>query len=32
MGMCGREAQEGGDLCVGISDSLCSTAESNAML
>ena len=32
MGVWGREAQEGGDICVGVSDSLCSTAETYAML
>ena len=32
MGVCGREAQDGGDICVGISDSLCSTTETHATL
>ena len=32
MGWGGREAQEGGDVCIHIADSLCSTAETNPTL
>ena len=28
----GREAQEGGDICIHIADSLCCTAETNTTL
>ena len=31
-GGCGREVQEGGDICIHIADSLCYTAETNTTL
>jgi len=32
MGVGGREAQEGGDICIHMADSLCCTAETNRTL
>ena len=31
VGMGGKEAQEGGDICIPIADSYCCTAESNTL-
>ena len=31
-GLCGRETQEGGEICIHIADSVCCTAETNTTL